>query len=207
MNENKFTAARLVVLILTAGLVAVVVLVVKFFIGIAFMRMDMSVYTKMKGAMTYYITANTQTQLPGGIRMEEDPAPLTGKAVNALTNMELLSYTDTYARSIKRSIVFRNCGDHIAEPILPLCVGFAQEPGKITPLNADTWPPPGSTISSVPLRFACYAEMILDDRNYNSGNGFANGPSAFTYPDSCLSEPMDYDTSGYFDYLFSVSGY
>jgi hypothetical protein len=126
----------------------------------------------------------------------------SGKIIQTIVSSGRLEYKDFYSSTLQRSIIFINCENVL---LGRLCVGFAQEVGEITPLDVHAWPPKDMpTISAVPIRFACVAEVLHDDKNYYDGSGISKGSSGLTLPKACSEESMKPDLTGEFDYIFAV---
>jgi hypothetical protein len=162
------------------------------------LRSEVTMYVNIRAAIGNYLVHN-------GYEPDRDSANIyadSGKIIQTMVSSGRLEYEDFYSPTLQRSVIFRDCNNVLMGR---LCVGLAQEMGEVTPLDVHAWPPKNMpSISAVPIRFACVAEVLHDDKNYYDGSGISKGSSGLTLPKACSEESMKLDLTGEFDYIFAV---
>jgi hypothetical protein len=162
------------------------------------LRSDVTMYINIRAATGDYLVRNGYEPDRGSYNIYAE----SGNIIQTLVSSGRLEYGDFYSSTLQRSVIFRDCQNVL---LGRLCVGFAQEVGEVTPLDVHAWPPKDMpSISAVPIRFACVAEVLHDDKNYYDGSGISKGSSGLQLPEVCSEESMKPDLTGEFDYIFGV---
>jgi hypothetical protein len=164
------------------------------------LRSDVTIYLNIREAVGNYLSYN-------GFEPDRNVAAVdifskSGEIYQGLVSSGRLEYKNFYSKLLQRSVIFRDCDDL---RLGRLCVGFAQEKGAVTQLEAHVWPPASMpSISAAPVRYACVRESLYDDKNFYDVLAISKGSKGKELPRLCSEESMEADLTGEFDYIVAV---